>query len=123
KKGAINMIRFDTKSRLIVFLLAGLIVTACSTYYEVKDPSTGNTYYTEKIKRDGSAARFEDTRTNQEVTIQNSEIREIDKSQYDAGRVASVKKSNPPPKPAEAPAPSSESVPNSSPESGSAATP
>jgi hypothetical protein len=70
----------------------------CAHYYEVKDPVTGNVYYTEELEREGSAAVFKDARTGQEITIQNSEIREIDESDFEGGRAASVKKSTPPPK-------------------------
>jgi len=67
-------------------------VIGCAHYYEVKDPATGNVYYTEDVDKEGSAAVFKDSRTGQEITIQNSEIREIDKSDFEGGRAASIKK-------------------------------
>jgi hypothetical protein len=39
----------------------------------VKDPSTGNIYYTDKIDEEkGDAVKFKDAKTESSVTIQNS---------------------------------------------------
>lgn len=84
----------------VVPLSIGLLVTACSTYYRVKDPATGDTYYTDKVQREsGGAAMFKDARTNAEVTIQNSEIMEITKDEYKGALSAPAA----PPAPAPAP--------------------
>lgn len=69
---------------LALIMLVSLAV--CSTYYKVKDPSSNNVYYTEKIKKKMSGAiEFKDTATGNEIIIQNSEILEIDKNAYNSG--------------------------------------
>ena len=62
-----------------------LILAACTSYYEVKDPTTDKIYYTTNIEenRDGSVT-FVDGATEANVTIQNSETREVDKETYKA---------------------------------------
>ena len=111
------MNRFDINKRLIFLLCTGFLVIGCAHYYEVKDPVTGNVYYTEDVDREGSAAEFKDARTGQKITIQNSEIREIDKSDFEGGRAASVKKSTPPPNSTAPPESPSGSSPESTPPS------
>jgi hypothetical protein len=92
------MKRISMMSWLVVPLSVGLLVTACGTYYKVKDPATGSIYYTEKVKREkGGAANFKDARSGSEVTIQNSEVKEIGKDEFDAGRFAAETKSAPAP--------------------------
>ena len=91
------MNRFDMNSRSVFLLTIGLLMTACATYYEVKDPTTGKTYYTQEIKRDGSASMFKDARSGSEVTIQNSEVKEIDGNAFDAGLKTPVSKPSPTP--------------------------
>ena len=71
---------------LVVTLSTGLLVSACATYYKVKDPQSGSIYYTQKVKREGGAVMFKDARSGAEVTIQNSEILEISGKEFDAGR-------------------------------------
>jgi hypothetical protein len=109
-----KMKRFNMNSRIVVLLSMGFLMTACATYYEVKDPTTGNIYYTEKVKRDQSATIFKDARSGAEVTIQNSEIREISGKEFDAGRAAPAAKPAAAPAPAPKPAasaPATESTP------------
>jgi hypothetical protein len=49
----------------------------------VKDPNTGNIYYTDSIdKEKGGAIKFKDAKTDTSVTIQNSEIKKISKKEY-----------------------------------------
>lgn len=104
------MKRFKSLSWIFVPLAVGLLVTACATYYKVQDPGTGNTYYTDKVKREGSgAAMFKDARTNAEVTIQNSVIMEITKDEYKAG--ISTPAPIAAPAPAQTPAPAPEAAP------------
>lgn len=71
------------------FLIVGgcaVLLAGCS-YYMVRDPGTGATYYTSDIDTPGSAGtvRFKDDRTKKEVTLQNSEVREISRSEYERG--------------------------------------
>jgi len=66
---------------LVMFLLAGIV--GCGGYYMVKDPNTGNIYYTDKIDEEkGGAVKFQDAKTETSVTIQNSEIKKISKKEY-----------------------------------------
>ena len=78
-------------SRSIVkLLIAGscaALLAGCASYYMVRDPSTGTTYYTSDLDKPGGAGtvRFKDGRTNRDVTLQNSEVREISRSEYERG--------------------------------------
>lgn len=78
-------------SRSIVkLLIAGscaALLAGCSSYYMVRDPATGTTYYTSDIDKPGGAGtvRFKDGRTNRDVTLQNSEVREISRDEYERG--------------------------------------
>ena len=66
---------------LAIFFLAGIL--GCGGYYMVKDPNTGNIYYTDSIdKEKGGAIKFKDAKTDTSVTIQNSEIKKISKKEY-----------------------------------------
>jgi hypothetical protein len=102
--------------------VSGLLATACTSYFKVTDPTSGSVYYTEKVERtSGGAVTFTDARTEAEVTIQNSEVKEISSKEYDTGL-----KSAPTPKSAPAPAapapaaPTQPSAPAPTPESSSA---
>jgi hypothetical protein len=72
------------------FLIVGscaVFLAGCASYYAVRDPGTGATYYTSDIDTPGGAGtvRFKDGRTNKQVTLQNSEVREISRSEYERG--------------------------------------
>jgi hypothetical protein len=57
---------------IVMVILLGLGITACGKYYMVKDPGTGNIYYTDKIDKEKSdAVKFKDANTGSDVTIQN----------------------------------------------------
>ena len=62
-----------------------VLLTSCAHYYKVSDPSTGKAYYTEDVKRNGSAVEFKDEQTGGVVTLQNSNVQEIEKSEYEQG--------------------------------------
>lgn len=67
----------------VLLILLTLSITGCGKYYMVKDPNTGNTYYTDCIEeRNTGAIKFKDANTGSVVTIQNSEINEIPKDEY-----------------------------------------
>jgi len=53
-------------------------------HYKITDPSTGNTYYSQKIEKKNSAIEFKDAKSGSTVTLQNSEILEISKEEYKA---------------------------------------
>jgi hypothetical protein len=64
-------------------LLAIVLVTAgCTTYYRVTDPSSGRMYYTTDISRRGTAVEFVDAKSGSNVTLQNSEVKEISSEDY-----------------------------------------
>ena len=66
---------------LAIFFLVG--IAGCGGYYMVKDPASGNMYYTKKIKDEkGGAIKFTDEKTETSVTLQNSEIKKISKEEF-----------------------------------------
>jgi outer membrane lipoprotein SlyB len=67
----------------MVFSMA-LSLVGCASYYKVTDVSSGKTYYTDEIKRKNSSVMFKDAQTQNEVTLQNSEVIEISKDQFKA---------------------------------------
>jgi hypothetical protein len=75
---------------IVKLVIAGgcaLLLAGCSSYYMVRDPTTGTTYYTSDVDTPGGAGtvRFRDDRTKRDVTLQNSEVREISREEYDRG--------------------------------------
>ena len=74
------------KHKLLPILLAIFFLVAilgCGGYYMVKDPNSGNIYYTDSIdKEKGGAIKFKDAKTDTSVTIQNSEVKKISKKEY-----------------------------------------
>lgn len=110
---------------MALVLLGGVLATACASYYKVTDPVSGSVYYTQKVDHSvGGAVTFKDARTKSQVTIQNSEIKEIESKEFDAGSSAPPA---PKPAPAAAPAPASAPTPAPAPapkpESGGSSSP
>ena len=69
--------------KTFIVVLATLVCAGCAgSYYKVTDPANGKVFYTEEVKRNGSAVEFKDATTGSVVTLQNSEIAQIDKSAY-----------------------------------------
>lgn len=69
----------------IVLIFAALLIGCSTTYYQVRDPNSGQTYYTTEIEEEkGGAISLKDHRSNAQVTIQNSEVMEMTPDQYDA---------------------------------------
>src|SRR4051794_34099285 len=98
----------------VALLLAG----GCASYYKVTDPTTGKSYYTQELKRqDNGATTLKDAKTGNVVNIQNSEIDEISKEEYDTGRSAAQLPAAPP---APAPTPTSAAPAAGAPSAGSA---
>jgi len=94
------MKRFIAYGMLVAILGLLLVVLGCASYYRVKDPQTGNVYYTEKFEYvSGGALRLMDARTNSLVTIQNSEVKEISSDEFQKGLASPMTK----PAPASAP--------------------
>lgn len=67
-------------------VLAGcaVLMTGCGSYYMVRDPGSGTTYYTKDIDTPGGAGtvQFRDGRTDREVTLQSSEVTPISRDEY-----------------------------------------
>lgn len=74
------------KQKVLAILLAMFFLVAimgCGGYYMVKDPASGNVYYTTKIKDEkGGAIKFKDEKTETSVTLQNSEVKQIPKKEF-----------------------------------------
>ena len=71
--------------KLVVTITLALFIVACGSgyYYKVVDPATGKTYYTKKINEEkGGAIKLEDAATGSTVTIQNSEVTTIDRTEF-----------------------------------------
>lgn len=70
---------------IIVTTLFLAILGGCG-YYRVTDPQSGKTYYTNQWVAGrytmGGAVRFRDDVTGRDVTLQNSEVEQIDKATY-----------------------------------------
>jgi hypothetical protein len=78
-----------TRIVLSLALVAGGIVSGCTSYYEVTDPGTSRVYYTEKLdRRDSGTVRFKDARSGEEITLPASAIKEIPKEQYETDTAA-----------------------------------
>lgn len=72
--------------RLFIILFLSLLLVACGGgYYKVTDPSTDKVYYTKEVKKEkGGAVKLMDSNTGSSVTLQNSEVMEINKEEYNA---------------------------------------
>jgi len=98
---------------LVVSLCIGLLVVGCASYYyKVTDPHSGKEYYTQEIKNDNSGAvKLKDVRTGSDVTLQNSEVKELSKEEYTKALAAPVNKPAPAPTAAPVPTPAPASAP------------
>lgn len=75
-------------SVLAIIISSGLF-SGCASRYEIRDPQTGTIYHTESVDRErGGAIIFDDATSGREVTIQNSEIKKLSKSEYEAATEA-----------------------------------
>jgi len=81
------MTRYPLKARYLLLLSAALLAGGCTTYYQIQDPVTGDVYYADDIKTlDGGAVRFTDAQSRTEVTVQNSDIKEISEDEFNIRR-------------------------------------
>lgn len=72
--------------RLLGLLLVCLVSVGCTTYYRVTDLNSGKNYYTTQVERErGGAVMFKDSRTGSEVTLQSTEITEVNQEQFEHG--------------------------------------
>jgi hypothetical protein len=81
--------------RILAVVAVAVCCAACAhnNYYQVTDPGSGKVFYTEEVRRNGSAVEFRDTQTNSVVTLQNSEIAAINEAAYNEA-VGKAKKSS-----------------------------
>ena len=69
--------------KLVTCLLCAAFLMGCGSYYRVTDPVSKNFYYTKDIDQLKSGAiKFKDARTGSEVTLQSSEVKEIDSKEF-----------------------------------------
>ena len=73
-------------NKFVVTILSVLVfgICGCGSYYKIIDPSTSKVYYTDDIKRRGSSVEFKDANTGSDVTLQNTEIKDINKEEFKA---------------------------------------
>ena len=76
-------------NRKLILVLPALLLTlaGCASHYMVRDPVSGNTYYTRDVDRVGDAGsvKFKDDATGARVTIQQSEVRKVSEDEDEAG--------------------------------------
>ena len=71
--------------RALCGVLVLLVLAGCGGYLQVIDPASKNTYYTEEVKEmKGGAVKFIDAKTGSQVTLQNSEVKEVSKDEFKA---------------------------------------
>jgi len=68
-----------------ILLFGTILLSGCASYYKVKDTQSGSVYYTTEVDRSGSGSvTFKDANTGSEVTLQSSEVLEINEEEYKA---------------------------------------
>lgn len=71
--------------KYLLIAMTALTLSACTTYYMVKDPQSGQQFYTTEIsQKKGQAVVFKDAASGAQVTLQSSQVSEISKDQYKA---------------------------------------
>ena len=75
-------------NQLLIFILLFclLVLTGCSTsYYRIVDPVTDKVYYTTDFDEEGGGAvTFKDAVSRRQVTLQQFEVMEIHRDQFEA---------------------------------------
>ena len=72
--------------RVLLCLVCVVFLYGCGSYYKVTDPASKNIYYTEDIDQiKNGAVKFKDVKTGGQITLQSSEIKEIDSKEFEAG--------------------------------------
>jgi len=71
--------------RALCGVLVLLVLAGCGGYLQVIDPASKNIYYTEEVDQmKGGAVKFIDAKTGSQVTLQNSEVKEVSKDEFKA---------------------------------------
>jgi uncharacterized protein YceK len=72
--------------KLVACLICAVFLVGCGSYYKVTDPASKSIYYTEDIDQMKSGAvQFKDAKTGGEITLQSSEVKEIDSKEFEEG--------------------------------------
>ncbi len=80
-----------TRIGLLLLLVLSLMAAGCTSYYVVKDPGSGKVYYTTNVKQEkGGYVTFRDEESGANVTLQSSEVKAVDKKQWDEGLKAAA---------------------------------
>ena len=69
---------------LSVAMIALITLSACGSYYMVKDVTTDKVFYTKDLKRNDGTVILKDANTGDTVTLQNSEVTEINGETFKA---------------------------------------
>lgn len=70
--------------KYVACLVCVMFLAGCGSYYKVTDPVSKSIYYTEDIDQmDSGAVKFKDAKTNGVITLQSSEVNEIDSKEYE----------------------------------------
>jgi uncharacterized protein YceK len=81
------MIAITRHRDLVLALLCLFVLAGCTSYYEVTDPTSGKVYYSTEVQQRGGATMLKDGKTGSRVTIQNSEVKQINQEEYESGKV------------------------------------
>jgi hypothetical protein len=75
------------KAVIIIILL--MLTAGCTNYYKVTDLNSGKDYFTTDIKYKGSGSvDFKDAKTDTRVVLPSSEVKEINKEEFNQGKYA-----------------------------------
>jgi hypothetical protein len=65
-------------------LVCVMFLAGCGSYYKVTDPASKSIYYTDDIDQmKGGAVKFKDVKTDSIITLQSSEVKEIDSKEFE----------------------------------------
>jgi len=80
--------------KLVACLVCVVFLAGCASYYRVTDPASKSIYYTDDVdEMKNGAVTFKDAKTGSKITLQSSEVMEIDEKEF--------KEVTKPPQPAE----------------------
>ena len=81
------MRRYQVLPLNALLLSAAVLSGGCTSYYQIRDPESGNVYYADDMKTlDGGAVRFTDAVTGNEVTVQDSDVKVISEEEFNIRR-------------------------------------
>ena len=72
--------------KLAACLMCLVFLAGCGSYYKVTDPASKSVYYTENVEQlKSGAVKFKDAKTGSEITLQSSEVKEIESKEFKEG--------------------------------------